>query len=225
MLPHLCFLVYSRIYDIVPANYIHYGEDIGVEASLALDSPTDEVLQRRKKGQEYLQSKLAAHEKRDDSQKRGVALAPKLVDCRFALAKVCMPLMRELEFPSNRNFLTKLKNRAQNEKNEESANGMFEVDSDQVDGLMYVGNDAVHTLGIEAFHAPVQEEINKRMSLLGNIAQNDSSLRFAPIAMNPAIEKNADLILGLTGMDQVCVRGLFLQDELWFIFKNLILKL
>lgn len=191
------------------ANYIHYGENIGVEASLALDSPSEEVLQRRRKGQEYLQSKLAANENRDDSQKRGVSLAPKLVDCRFALAKVCMPLMRELEFPSNRNFLTSLKNREQSSgEKEELSNGMFEVSSDQVEDLMYVGNDAVHTLGIKAFHAPIQEEINKRMSLVGNGVENNSILRFAPIAMNPAMEQNADLILGLTGMDQVCT-GIF----------------
>ena len=109
--------------------------------------------------------------------------------------------MRELEFPSNRNFLTKLKNRPQI-KGGGTCNGMFMVDSDQVEDMMYVGNDAVHTLGIESFHAPIQEEINKRMSLMKG-ADNDSIMRFAPIAMNPSIEKNADLILGLTGMDQV----------------------
>ena len=195
------------------ANYIHYGKDIGVEASLSLDSPSDEVLQRRKKGQEYLSSKLSANQSRDESQKRGKALASKLVDCRFALAKVCMPLMRELEFTPNRNFITSLKNRKQEKKSEDGSNGMFEVDSDQLKDLMYVGNDAVHTLGIESFHAPIQEEINKRM-VLDMKNENNSTLRFAPVAMNPAIEKNAELILGLTGMDKV--RFLSSQDILQY---------
>lgn len=123
--------------------------------------------------------------------------------------------MRELEFPSNRNFVAKLKHRRQNQNGTKDkdgtdacSNGIFEVDSDQMKGLMYVGNDAVHTLGIESFHAPIQEEINKRMSLL-NDDKNGSNLRFAPITLNPEIEKNVDLILGLTGMDQVCDATLF----------------
>ena len=86
--------------------------------------------------------------------------------------------------------------------NSSNGGGMFLVDSDQVSDLMYVGNDAVHTLGIESFHAPIQEEINKRMSLVQSTGR-DSTLRFAPTSLNPAIEKNVDLILGLTGMDQV----------------------
>jgi len=119
-----------------------------------------------------------------------------------------MPLMRELEFPSNRNFVLNLRNRKQEKNNKNNSSdldscskGMFEVDTDQISNLMYVGNDAVHTLSIDSFHAPIQEEINKRMSLLKN---EESKLRFAPIALNPEIEKNVDLLLGLTGMDQVC---------------------
>ncbi len=114
--------------------------------------------------------------------------------------------MRELEFTSNRNFVMKLYNRKKQENDDKKnivdncSNGMFEVDTDQILNLMYVGNDAVHTLGIQSFHSPIQEEINKRMSLIDN---EESNLRFAPIALNPEIEKNVDLILGLTGMDQV----------------------
>eukprot|EP00551_Chaetoceros_affinis_P010537 CAMPEP_0203667762 /NCGR_PEP_ID=MMETSP0090-20130426/4540_1 /ASSEMBLY_ACC=CAM_ASM_001088 /TAXON_ID=426623 /ORGANISM="Chaetoceros affinis, Strain CCMP159" /LENGTH=826 /DNA_ID=CAMNT_0050532027 /DNA_START=67 /DNA_END=2547 /DNA_ORIENTATION=+ len=227
-----------RVLDFL-ADYIHYGNDIGIKSSLSLDSPTSDVLKRREKGQSYLSSKLSSLA----SDSRGETLKSKLVDCRFALAKVCMPLMRELEFPTNRNFLIELTNRPQqkdqnlqpapeeekkdqienNEKGDAgqhagnsdvSSAGMFIVHSDQVKDLMYIGNDAVHTLGIQSFHAPIQEEINRRMSLLNNNGNdkdknnNDnnaeaSRLRFAPIALNPEIEKNADLILGLTGMDQV----------------------
>jgi len=130
--------------------------------------------------------------------------------------------MRELEFPAPRNFLTELRNRKQSnddgaarnfladlsplksrkQPNDDGAKGMFEVDSEQMSNLMFVGNDAVHTLGIEAFHAPIQEEVNKRMSLVSG--EKSSLLRFAPLSLNPELEKNADMILGLTGMDQVC---------------------
>jgi len=186
------------------ADYIHYGDDIGIERSLALDSPKLEVLERRKKGQAYLASKLNPENKKVNA--RGEKLAATLVDCRFALAKVCMPLLRELEFPATRNFLRELRNRNQPQsssiKQGRHEKGMFEVDSEGQSNLLYVGNDAVHTLGIDAFHAPIQEEINRRMSLL-NDGENNSTLRFAPLSLNPELEKNAELILALTGMDKV----------------------
>ena len=174
-----------------------------MDASLQLDSPSKEILSKRKEGQDYLTSKLNATGK---EARKGPNLAPKLVDCRFALAKVCMPLMRELEFPSQRNFITKIQNRSQekfasNEDRNDCSSGMLEVDVETEDNLMYVGNDAVHTLGIESFHVPVQEEINTRMDL----ATSNSKLRFAPLSLNSELEKNAELILRLTGMDQVCI--------------------
>ena len=108
------------------ASYVHYGEDIGIEASLKLDGPTREVYERRLEGQGYLASKLGGAAAGDDSPTRrrrgggggggrGRALAPSLVDCRFALAKVCMPLLRELEFSPDddgvgRNFVSGVRN-------------------------------------------------------------------------------------------------------------------
>ena len=171
-----------------------------MDASLALDSPSDDILVRRKEGQKYLASKLAPSDRKENA--RGQDLSPKLVDCRFRLAKVCMPLMRELEFPATRNFLTELKNRKQKKDGSGMAKGMLEVNSDTVANLMFAGNDAVHTLGVDSFHAPMQEEINKQMSLVNG--EKNSSLRFAPLSLNPELEKNANMILGLTGMDQVC---------------------
>ena len=196
------FLV-RLIIIFLSADYIYYGKDIGVDASLAFDSPSKEVLEKRKEGQNYLRSKLNPTGKKGATN--GPQLAPKLVDCRFALAKVCMPLMRELEFPCQRNFISKVRNRAQegnrstNEDCDHYSSGMLEVDVETETNLMYVGNDAVHTLGIESFHGPVQEEIHQRMTP----DNADSNLRFAPLSLNPALEKNVDLILGLTGMDQV----------------------
>jgi glutamate-1-semialdehyde 2,1-aminomutase len=114
-----------------------------------------------------------------------------------------MPLLRELEFPATRNFLRELRNRKQQGLAKGYEKGIFQVDSEAESNLVYVGNDAVHTLGIDAFHAPIQDEINRRMSLLNG--ENDSTLRFAPLSLNPELEKNADLILGLTGMDKVRV--------------------
>ncbi len=189
------------------ADYIHYGEDIGIEASLCLDSCNDDVLNRRKEGHEYLASKLNANA---STASRGKKLTSQLVDCRFALAKVCMPLMRELEFSSSgtRNFITSVEHRKQGENsnadgNEEGAIGMLQVNTEGAKDLMYVGNDAVHTLGMEAFHVPIQREINKRMQLENDKGADDSKFRFTPISLTPALEKNVDLILGLTGMDQV----------------------
>ncbi len=169
-----------------------------------MDSPSDEVLARRKEGQKYLESKLAQTNQTNKGKgnARGADLSMKLVDCRFRLAKVCMPLMRELEFPATRNFVVELKNRKQINDSGDIARGMFEVDSATVSNLMYVGNDAVHTLGVNAFHGPVQEEINKKISLVDG--DKNSTLRFAPLSLNPELEKNVNMILGLTGMDQVC---------------------
>jgi glutamate-1-semialdehyde aminotransferase len=198
---HLEFMFKSNLkYKILDylGDYIYYGKDIGIEASLSLDSPNGDVLERRKTGQAYLASKLNPVDGKENA--RGQELASKLVDCRFALAKVCMPLMRELEFPAKRNFLTELRNRKQS-NDSGYAKGMFEVDTSTMSNLMYVGNDAVHTLGIEAFHAPIQEEINKRMSLMNG--DKDGALRFAPLSLNAELEKNTNMILELTGMDQV----------------------
>jgi hypothetical protein len=169
------------------ANFIYYGPDIGVKASLSLDGPSKQVLERRLKGQEYLQSKLGG----GHDNIRGQDLTKKLVDCRFSLLKVLMPIMRELEFSPTRNLITQVQ-----------TDGMHQVvvDSGIKDKpLVYCGNDAVHTLGVSSFHAPIQQEINRRMELGGG----DSALRFAPITLNPELEKNANLILRMTGMDQV----------------------
>jgi len=186
-----------RIIDIL-SSYIYYGPDIGVDASLALDCPSADVLARRRKGQEYLASKLGPSPNKEDSV-RGKALASKLVDCRFALAKVCMPLLRELEFPAKRNFACEVRNKAQKHGSMDA--GIFEVMTEDGVAIPYVGSDAVHTLGIRSFHAPLQAEINRRMALQDD--NKDSRLRFVPITENPELEKNADLILNLTGMDQV----------------------
>jgi hypothetical protein len=199
-LPHF-IIADCLIFAASTADYIHYGEDIGVDASLALDSPSREVFLRRKEGQNYLQSKLVPSDPSKDQQKRGQDLSLKLVDCRFRLAKVCMPLMRELEFPATRNFLTELRNRKQSKSQKGGLEeGMLEVDSETASNLLYVGNDAVHTLGIKAFHEPVQEEISKQMSLLKD---RSSFMRFAPLSLNPILEENVNMILELTGMDQV----------------------
>lgn len=201
---YVAFLKFSnlkyRVLDFL-ADYIYYGENIGVNESLALDNPSKDILERRKDGQKYLKTKLNAPGK---EARKGPNLAPKIVDCRFALAKVCMPLMRELEFPSQRNFITDLRNRSQEgaascKDSDAYSNGMLEVDVETENNLMYVGNDAVHTLGIGSFHRPVQEEINRRMAL----SNYESNLRFAPLSLNAELEKNVELILGLTGMDQV----------------------
>ena len=178
------------------ASFIHYGPDIGVRGSLSLDGASSEVVNRRLKGHEYLESKLGKGEKPNT---RGLDLQSKLVDCRFALAKVCMPLLRELEFaPPKRNFITEVT----------TSDGIHKVKVDTGDSnnryqnLVYCGSDAVHTLGVSQFHAPLQREINTRMEL-ENGSNSESMLRFAPIAMNTELEKNANMILNLTGMDQV----------------------
>jgi hypothetical protein len=127
-----------------------------------------------------------------------------------------MPLMRELEFPVTRNFLSELRNRKQSKsKRLGLEEGMFEVDSEVASNLLYVGNDAVHTLGIKAFHEPVQENINKQMSLLKD---KSSFMRFAPLSLNPILEKNANMILELTGMDQVRIQRLIYGVILYYMY-------
>ena len=181
------------------ANFIHYGENIGIIESLSLDAPSASVLERRKEGQRYLQSQLGGGDGTTttaaSTATRGQVLSLKLVDCRFALSKVCVPLLRELEFTPKRNFITKVST---------DNHCMHKVTVDTGDGskdLLYCGSDAVHTLGVDHFHRPIQTEINRRMSLHSDNQQ--SSLRFAPIAMNTELEKNAELILQMTRMDQV----------------------
>jgi len=188
------FVRYSNLkYKVLDflGSFIYYGPEIGVEATLKLDDPAPGVLEKRLKGQDYLASKLGNGA---TLNKRGQDLQSKLVDCRFALAKVCMPLLRELEFsPAKRNFVTDV----------DTAKGIHMVTVDtgdeKTEPLLYCGSDAVHTLGCKEFHAPIQKEINKRMDL----SNKESNLRFAPVALNTELEKNANAILELTGFDQV----------------------
>lgn len=185
------------------ASYVHYGPDIGVDETLKLDNPSEDVLVRRKKGQAYLAAKLAGDggDEGPDMPGRGAMLAAKLVDCRFALSKVLFPLLRELEFAPRRNFLCSLYNGQEIEvpskKSSHNVGGMHRVTTDSNEDLLYVGNDAVQTLGIHSFYQSVQEEINRRMIL------PDSNLRFAPISLNPELEKNVEKILTITKMDQM----------------------
>ena len=131
------------------------------------------------------------------SKYRGSKLASSLVDCRFALAKVCMPLLRELEFPNaGRNYVSEVRNIGSDD------NGMLMVTTENDVACPFVGNDAVHTLGVKSFYAPVQNEINRRMALDGNDNKN-SMLRFSPISMNSELEKNVRLIKKLTRLDKV----------------------
>ncbi|KAL7466872.1 hypothetical protein ACHAXS_007147 [Conticribra weissflogii] len=189
------------------AAYIYYGPDAGVEAALSLDSPTDAVLKRRLEGQKYLASKLEkADANSSDNNYHGSTLAASLVDCRFALAKVCMPLLRELEFSGGgRNFISEVHNgskESKHEQDEDMAAGILNVVTEDGISRPYVGNDAVHTLGVESFYVPVQNEIQRRMTL-DSKRNNESMMRFCPIAMNSALEKNVNLLKNLTGMDKV----------------------
>eukprot|EP00978_Attheya_sp_CCMP212_P026214 scaffold85750_cov34-Attheya_sp.AAC.1 len=194
------------------ADFIYYGDEIGVDATLSLDEPDAALLERRLKGHAYLESTLSAGD-----NPRGEELKSKLVDCRFALAKVCMPLLKELEVvPAKRNFVTQVHHRTQvsskptnkNTTGDAASAGMLEVSlanknhsiNANSQKLLYVGSDAVHTLGVDSFYAPLQREINRRMSLDSD--ESGSMLRFAPISLTPEVETNANLILGLTGMDQ-----------------------
>ena len=90
-----------KFLDSCSADFIYYGKDIGVDVSLKLDKPSPAIYTRRLQGQAYLKSKLeyqAADASKGSSVTEGEQLAPKIVDCRFALHKVIMPLLRELEF-------------------------------------------------------------------------------------------------------------------------------
>ena len=204
------------------APYIYYGKvDMGLKAVLSLDNPTHDVFQRRMKGQEYLSSKLDNNnngsskkkkKKNDDllRSSRGTVLASSLVDCRFALSKVCMPLLRELEFPvDGRNFITNVKqvaassdNGSTSKSSSSSGGGMLHVTTEDDNTRIYVGNDAVHTMNVHTFYAPIQNEINRRMEINEG---SSSMLRFCPIAMNAELEENVTLVKRLTGMDKVCV--------------------
>jgi hypothetical protein len=167
------------------ADFIYYGNDIGVEATLKLDKPSSSLYARRMEGQAYLQSKL-----KPDASKvsAGEKLGPMIVDCRFSLHKVVMPLLRELEFSAkDRNYIQQV----------HANKGVHRVALENGQTVPYLGGDAVHTLGYEAFIKPIQEEINRRMS------SADSTLRFAPTSLNPELKKNTDMILNMTGMDQV----------------------
>lgn len=217
-----------RILDSL-ATYIYYGPDAGVEAALKLDSPTDDVLQRRLEGQKYLASKLENTNRKsaEDTAYHGPILAASLVDCRFALAKVCMPLLRELEFSgAGRNFISEVRNGSKESKNatyEDMAAGILTVVTEDGVGRPYVGNDAVHTLGVESFYVPVQKEIARRMVLDSN-NNNESMMRFCPIAMNSALEKNVNLLKNLTGMDKVSMCSFFIHRDNLSDLDFLILK-
>ena len=189
------------------ASYIYYGEDSGVEAALQLDSPSAEILKRRMEGQRYLDSKLSGGDGsgggKGDSELRGPKLASSLVDCRFALAKVCMPLLRELEFHNaGRNFISNVTN---NNKNGSGGGGMLLVTTEDGTKRELLGNDAVHTLSVKSFYVPVQKEINRRLELAGGDDCQDSMLRFSPISMNAELERNVSLLKNLTGLDKVSI--------------------
>jgi hypothetical protein len=177
------------------ADFIYYGQDIGVEATLKLDNPSSSLYARRLKGQAYLQSKLQPDESKVSM---GEKLGPKIVDCRFSLHKAVMPLLRELEFSvKDRNYIQQVHVNM----------GVHRVALENGQTVPYLGGDAVHTLGYEAFVKPIQEEINRRMS------SADSTLRFAPTSLNPELKKNSDMILNMTGMDQVRRPMQFLTDN------------
>ena len=180
------------------ASYIYYGDDIGVKSTLQLDSPSQHILERRLAGQKYLESKLSGKAPAASASKfRGPKLSSSLVDCRFALAKVCMPLLRELEFPNaGRNFVRSVCNNGPDGK------GMIMVTTEDGMTRPFVGNDAVQTFSVKSFYAPVQNEINRRMSL-NEEGNKDAMLRFSPLSMNSELDKNVSLIKKLTGLDKV----------------------
>ena len=186
---------YRLINSLSP--YIYYGPNLGVEVVLKLDSPTEEVFKRRIEGQKYLASKLGCTSVNDGKtakdEFKGPKLASSLVDCRFALAKVCMPLLRELEFDAaGRNFIVDVKNSSNGGSD---AAGMLNVITEDSSEVPYVGNDAVHTMGKNSFYEPIQREITRRME--------GDMFKYCPIAMNSNLERNVELIKELTGMDQV----------------------
>ena len=187
------------------ASYIYYGNDLGIEEVLKLDKPTPDVLKRRLNGQKYLEDRLKSSassttiDKKKNGKFRGEELASSLVDCRFALAKVCMPILRELELSNaGRNF-------AVNVNNHNDGNGMLQITTDDGSVKTVLGNDAVHTLGVKSFFAPIQKEINRRMELSDDDNDNngEAMIRFCPLTMNSALEENVNLVKSLTGMDKV----------------------
>ena len=105
-----------------------------------------------------------------------------------------MPLLRELEFSAkDRNYIRQV----------HMKRGMHRVELENGKIVPYLGGDAVHTLGYESFFKPVQAEINKRM------ASSESMLRFAPTSLNPELKKNTEMMLDMTGMDQVRISFTF----------------
>lgn len=205
------------------APAIHYGPDFGVERVLGLDGANAAVVARRTEGQAYLASKLGGYDDDDDnndktSRNASFNLSSSLVDCRFPLPKVCMPLLRELEFnPSPRNYVSKIK---------ASGGQMLKVVDPTGTERPYVGSDAVQTLGAQDFYVPIQSEINKRMDLTGgsNDGSNEATLRFAPTSLTPALDSNVQMLLKLVGGDMQQVRPFtfhishFQAEPIYFFF-------
>lgn len=208
------FFLTNLKYQIIDflANYIYYGSDIGIEASLKLDYPSKDIFERRLIGHQYLESKLGGGK----YISRANSLAQKIVDCRFALAKLLMPLLRELEFPSKCNFICKTISMTNNHLHKHSDSNLLQVVTEHGNTLSYVGNDAVHTLGVLSFYAPLQREINHRMSLHNRNLQ----LRYTPISLTSELEKNVNLVLNLTRMDKVryCLSG---SEAIYAAFKDI----
>jgi hypothetical protein len=140
-----------------------------------------------------------------------------------------MPLLRELEFSTvGRNFIINVTHgavggkkdaKSNNDKDDVASGGMIHVTTEDGISRPYVGNDAVHTLSVQKFHAPIQEEINRRMSLRREDAcpfyggkEQSTTLRFCPIAMNTELERNVELVRKLTGMDKVSGRRKTIND-------------
>ncbi len=191
----IVFLLHSNIkYTILDAwlaPIIHYGPDLGIENVLALDGADATTVARRMDGQRHLASKL------DSDDGRSHALSASLVDCRFPLPKMCMPLLRELEFnPSPRNYVSGVI---------ATGDSMLKVVDHAGVERPYVGSDAVDTLGVRDFYVPVQREINRRMALGDGDGMdgNGAALRFAKTCLTPALESNVEMLKKLTGMDQV----------------------
>lgn len=175
---------------------VHYGKDMGVDTILCLDGANPSVITRRIAGQKYLKSRLvSASTSSSTCSNESQFLSAALVDCRFPLPKVCMPLLRELEFnPSPRNFVSKVN---------ASDGTIIKVIDPTGTERPYVGSDAVQTLGVKDFYEPIQNEINKRMALIPESKGSETMLRFAPTSLTPALERNVEMLLKLTDMDQV----------------------
>ena len=188
-----------RFIDNIVAPGLHYGKAMGVETVLKLDGANSSVIARRVQGQAYLASRLGGHRAaKEEAHIDKFDLSSALVDCRFLLQKVCMPILRELEFnPSPRNFVANV--------TRSSGGGMLNVVDRNCVERPYVGNDAVQTLGVDSFYRPIQNEINMRMTP----GAEGSMLRFAPTSLTPALEHNVRMLLKLTSMEQVryCLSG------------------